>query len=396
MMYQRKQYQILKSRIPEPRKFIQVVVGPRQIGKTTMVKQVLKDCDIPFLHFAADNVPARQTEWISDCWDTARARMRMEGAKEFLLVIDEVQKIDQWSEAVKKEWDADTWNDMPLKVILLGSSRVMLEKGLTESLDGRFELIRMTHWSYDEMHEAFGMSLDEYIYYGGYPGAVSLISDVERWQNYIGSAIVDATINKDILQNNIVMKPALLRQTFELGATYSSRELSLTKMLGQLNDAGNTTTLASYLDLLSGAGMLTGMQKYAHDEARKRASAPKFQVYNNALRSIYSDMPLEQAMANPKAWGVYFESAIGAHIVSHAFTDGYKAYYWRDANKEVDYVIQKKNKVLAIEVKSNNEKDNEGLHEFRNRFNPYATIVVGKAGITAEEFLGNSPLIYLQ
>ena len=394
-MYHRSQYDVLMSRLAEPRQFIQVVVGPRQIGKTTLVKQVLQACHLPYLHFSADNVPAQQTGWISDCWETARARMKAENTAEFLLVIDEIQKISQWSEAVKKEWDADNWNDVNLRVILLGSSRVLLEKGLTESLLGRFEEIRMSHWSFSEMRDAFGLSLEEYIYYGGYPGAVPLLSDNERWENYVGSSIIDATINKDILQNNVISKPALLRQTFELGAAYSSRELSLTKMLGYLTDAGNTTTLASYLQLLSSAGMLMGIQKFAYDEARKRASAPKFQVYNNALRTIYTNQSLQAAMADTKSWGMFFESAIGAHILCHAFTDNYRVFYWRDGNAEVDYVLQKKDRIVAIEVKSNNEATNKGLQEFRARFHPHATIVVGKAGIPAETFLSQSPTIYL-
>lgn len=394
-MYHRSQYDVLMSRLAEPRQFIQVVVGPRQIGKTTLVKQVLQACHLPYLHFSADNVPAQQTGWISDCWETARARMKAENTAEFLLVIDEIQKISQWSEAVKKEWDADNWNDVNLRVILLGSSRVLLEKGLTESLLGRFEEIRMSHWSFSEMRDAFGLSLEEYIYYGGYPGAVPLLSDNERWENYVGSSIIDATINKDILQNNVITKPALLRQTFELGAAYSSRELSLTKMLGYLTDAGNTTTLASYLQLLSSAGMLMGIQKFAFDEARKRASAPKFQVYNNALHTIYTNQSLQAAMADTKSWGMFFESAIGAHILCHAFTDNYRVFYWRDGNAEVDYVLQKKDRIVAIEVKSNNEATNKGLQEFRTRFHPHATIVVGKAGIPAETFLSQSPTIYL-
>ena len=394
-MYHRSQYDVLMSRLAEPRQFIQVVVGPRQIGKTTLVKQVLQACHLPYLHFSADNVPAQQTGWISDCWETARARMKAENTAEFLLVIDEIQKISQWSEAVKKEWDADNWNDVNLRVILLGSSRVLLEKGLTESLLGRFEEIRMSHWSFSEMRDAFGLSLEEYIYYGGYPGAVPLLSDNERWENYVGSSIIDATINKDILQNNVITKPALLRQTFELGAAYSSRELSLTKMLGYLTDAGNTTTLASYLQLLSSAGMLMGIQKFAYDEARKRASAPKFQVYNNALHTIYTNHSLQAAMADTKSWGMFFESAIGAHILCHAFTDNYRVFYWRDGNAEVDYVLQKKDRIVAIEVKSNHEATNKGLQEFRARFHPHTTIVVGKAGIPAETFLSQSPTIYL-
>ena len=371
-MYHRSQFDVLMSRLEEPRKFIQVIVGPRQVGKTTLVKQVLQACRLPYLHFSADNVPAQQTGWISDCWETARARMKAEQSSDFLLVIDEIQKISQWSEAV------------------------LLEKGLTESLHGRFEEIRMSHWSFSEMRDAFGLTLEQYIYYGGYPGAADLLADAERWENYVGSSIIDATINKDILQNNVITKPALLRQTFELGAAYSSRELSLTKMLGQLTDAGNTTTLASYLQLLSSAGMLMGIQKFAFDEARKRASAPKFQVYNNALRTIFANQSLQAAVADPKAWGAYFESAIGAHIVCHAFTDNYRVFYWRDGNDEVDYVIQKKDRVVAIEVKSNNEASNKGLQSFRARFHPHATLVVGKAGIPAETFLSQSPAIYFR
>lgn len=390
-MYKRIEFNILARRVAEPRRFIQVVVGPRQVGKTTLVKQVLDECAVPHLHFSADNVPASGSSWIADCWDTARARMAAGKEKEFLLVIDEIQKIAQWSEVVKREWDADTWNGVGLKVILLGSSRVLLEKGLSESLAGRFEEIRMTHWSYKEMNDAFGMSLDEYVFYGGYPGAVGLTDDADRWENYIGSAIVDATINKDILQNQVVTKPALLRQAFELGSSYSSRELSLNKLMGELQDAGNTTTLSSYFRMLSDSGMLTTLHKFAVNQARKRASAPKFQVYNNALRAIYNDYSFAQALENRRIWGMYFESAIGAHIVCRAFTDRYDAYYWRDGNNEVDYVIQKKDKVVAIEVKSNDESSSVGIEAFKKKFNPYRVVVVGKNALPAEEFLSINP-----
>lgn len=390
-MFIRKKFGLLKSRIEEPRRFIQVIVGPRQIGKTTLVKQVLETVKIPFHHVSADNVPATQTSWVSEMWDTARSKMKMGGYAEFLLIIDEIQKIRGWSEVVKKEWDNDYFNNVNLKVVLLGSSRVMLEKGLADSLAGRFEEIRMSHWTFPEMQEAFGMSLEQYIYYGGYPGAAPLINDYDRWSQYIESAIVDATINKDILQNNVVSKPSLLRQTFELGSVYSSQELSLTKLIGQLQDAGNTTTISSYLKLLSDAGILTGLQKFANDAARKRASAPKFQVYNNALRNIYTDLTLEQAAIQPKEWGRYFESAIGAHIVSQAFVDRYDVYYWRDGNDEVDYILQKKNKIIAIEVKSNHERHTSGLEKFKDKFHPDNILLVGPEGMSAEDFLSTSP-----
>lgn len=391
-MYKRQQYQIIKSRLEEPRRFLQVVLGPRQIGKTTVVKQVLNDLGAPFRLFSADNVPATQTSWIADCWNTIRTQMRVENRQSFVLAIDEIQKIKNWSEAVKKEWDADTFDDVDIKVILLGSSRVLLEKGLSDSMMGRYEEIRMTHWSYPEMRDAFGMTLEQYMFFGGYPGAAPLIGDEDRWGQYISGSIIDATINKDILYDTPIGKPALLRQTFELGASYSGEIVSLTKMVGSLQDAGNTTTLAGYLNLLGDSGLLTGIQKFAVDHSRQRASAPKFQVYNNALKNIFASHTFTEAAADSKAWGRIFESAIGAHIVSNAFIGGYEVFYWRERDKEVDYILKKKSRVVAIEVKSNSRATNAGLEEIRRMYDPYATMVVGDGGMKAEDFLSISPV----
>ncbi|MGM9786743.1 MAG: ATP-binding protein [Candidatus Cryptobacteroides sp.] len=270
-------------------------MGPRQVGKSTLVKQVVHALDIPCIFYTADAVPATQLNWIGDCWNAARAKMRIEGLRELILVIDEIQKINGWSEVVKKEWDTDTFHDINLKVILLGSSRVMLDKGLSDSLQGRFERIILSHWSFAEMRDAFGFSLDQFVYYGAYPGAAGLIGDEDRWRDYVTGSIVDATINKDILVNERISKPALLRQAFELSSAYSGMELSLTKMIGQMQDAGNTTTISGYLNLLSQAGLVCGLNKYAADLARKRNSVPKHQVYNNALKNIYCDKPFETA-----------------------------------------------------------------------------------------------------
>lgn len=283
-MYKRSEYQVIKRRLEERRRFIQVVMGARQIGKSTVVKQVLKDIDIPYQFFSADNVPATNSAWISNCWAAVRSLKESKKLESIILVIDEIQKISNWSEVVKKEWDDDTFYDRDIKVLLLGSSRVLLEKGLSESLAGRFEEIRMGHWSYQEMRECFGYSLDQYIFYGGYPGAAVLVDDYDRFQQYIQSSIIEATINKDILMDTPISKPALLRQTFELGAAYSGNLLSLNKMLGTLQDAGNTATLAGYVNLLDESGLLCGLQKFSVDMARRKASIPKFQVYNNALK----------------------------------------------------------------------------------------------------------------
>lgn len=386
-MYKRAEYQVIKERLEEPRKFIQVVMGPRQVGKSTVVKQVLQDLDIPFQQFSADNVPATNTAWVSNCWAAVRSLKESKGFESIILVIDEIQKISNWSEVVKKEWDDDTFHDRNIKVLLLGSSRVLLEKGLSESLGGRFEEIRMTHWSYPEMKECFGFTLDQFLFYGSYPGAAELINDPDRWEQYIQSAIIDATINKDILMNTPISKPALLRQTFELGASYSGELLSLTKMLGSLQDAGNTVTLTGYINLLDESGLLCGLQKYSIDTARRRASIPKFQVYNNALKMVYNPHTFDQAIMDRKGWGRIFESGIGAWIVSQAFVHRLEVFYWRDRNDEVDFILRKKGTVIAVEVKSNAEKNTNGLAIFREKFNPNAAFIVGDGGIPAEEFL---------
>ncbi len=386
-MYKRAEYQIIKKRLEEPRKFIQVVMGARQIGKSTVVKQVLKDLDLPYQFYSADNVPASNTAWISDCWETVRSLKRNNGWESAILVIDEIQKIPDWSEAVKKEWDDDSFNDKNIKVLLLGSSRVLLEKDLSESLAGRFEEIRMSHWSYAEMRDCFGWSLDRYIFYGGYPGAASLADDEDRFRQYIQSSIIDATINKDILMDTPIGKPALLRQTFELGAAYSGELLSLNKMLGSLQDAGNTSTLSGYLNLLAESGLLCGLQKYSIDLARRRASIPKLQVYNNALKMVYSPMTFDQAILDRRSWGRTLESGIGACLVSQAFVHRFDVFYWRERNDEVDFILRKKNSSVAIEVKGNAEKRTAGLEKFRELFKPTSSFIVGDGGIKAEEFL---------
>jgi predicted AAA+ superfamily ATPase len=386
-MYKRSEFQTIKSRLEEPRKFIQVVMGPRQVGKSTVVKQVLQELDMSYQFFSADNVPASNGAWISNCWSTVRSLMESNRWEQVVLIIDEIQKIRNWSEVVKKEWDDDTFHDRNIKVLLLGSSRVLLEKGLSESLAGRFEEIRMSHWTFREMQECFNVSLTQYLFYGGYPGAASLISDDDRFQQYIQSAIIDASINKDILMDTPISKPALLRQTFELGTAYSGSILSLNKMLGSLQDAGNTATLASYIHLLDESGLLCGLQKYSIDMARRKASIPKLQVYNNALSRVFHPMTFDQSIRDRKVWGRIFESGIGAYLVTQAFVHRFEVFYWRDRNDEVDFVLRKKGSVVAIEVKSNAEKNTSGLEKFRQIFSPKHSFIVGDAGIRPEDFL---------
>lgn len=388
--YIRNQYNILRERIGEPRKFMQVLAGPRQVGKSTLVQQVLKDVTLPYTLVNADGINHEDTDWIRRVWESVRINMQLQHEEEHLLVIDEVQKIDNWSEAVKAEWDKDSYEGRNLKVVLLGSSRLLIKKGLTESLAGRFELIRITHWSYAEMRDAFGYTLDQFIYFGGYPGPAKMIGNEKRWRKYIKDSLIAPAIEKDVIMTSNIYKPALMKRTFELGCGYSGELLSLTKMIGQLQDAGNVTTVAGYIDILSQCALLCGLQKYANDDSRKYNSIPKFQVFNNALLTTYKGRTFLQDRLDTDAWGRWVESAVGAYLVSQAEELEYKVYYWRERSDEVDFIVVSDNITLAIEVKSGRRKMNSGLPKFTEAFHPTRSFVVGTGGIPLETFLSSN------
>ena len=391
-MFERPHLKAIMARIEEPRKFIQVIVGPRQVGKTTLITQLLSQVTLANLYESADAVASVNTTWLQQVWETARFRMRASGANEFLLVIDEIQKVGNWSEIVKQQWDRDTLEGVNIKLILLGSSRLLIQKGLTESLAGRFETIHLGHWSFFEMEAAFGWDLNRYIYFGGYPGSASLIGDEERWKNYIRDSLIETTISKDILMLTRVDKPALLKRLFEVGCLYSGQILSYTKIMGQLQDAGNTTTLANYLKLLADCGLLGGLDKFAGDIVRKKGSSPKFQVFNNALLTAQRTGLYDNASANPEWWGRLVESAVGTHLINQAVTGRYQVYYWREGNREVDFILEKEGKVIALEVKSGIRADQSGLQVFSERFHPERILLVGTGGVPVEEFLKSSPV----
>ena len=391
MGFERKYLSILEERIFAPRKFIQALTGPRQVGKTTLVKQLIEKTGIPCLYVSADNVPVVSNVWVEQQWEAARIKLRTTGAKEFLLIIDEIQKINNWSETVKFHWDSDTFNNINIKVILLGSSGLMLQKGLSESLAGRFELLIMPHWSFLEMHECFGFTEDQYAWFGGYPGPADMIGDEERWKDYVKNALIESTISKDILMLNRIEKPALMRQVFELGVAYSSQILSFNKMLGQLQEAGNTTTISHYLRILDTAGLLSGIPKYYAEKYRQKTSSLKWQVKNMALYSAISDLAFEQILQDTTKWGRVIESVIGAHLINFSGQGKYQIYYWRDRNDEVDFVLKKGEMLIGIEIKSGITKPTSGMFAFKKKFNPHKVLLIGTSGLHWKEFLKINP-----
>ena len=387
--YRRPHAAILAKRLAEPRRFIQVVAGPRQVGKTTAVHQVLAAAHVAFHFASADEPTLRGSDWIETQWDAARLLAATRAKKKSVLVLDEIQKVPDWSETVKRLWDEDTRAGRSLHVVLLGSSPLLIARGLTESLAGRFELAHFPHWTFGEMREAFGWSLDQFIYFGGYPGAATLIAEPARWTRYIADSLIETSVSRDVLLMTRVDKPALLRRLLDLACRYSGKILSYTKMLGQLQDAGNTTTLAHYLDLLAGAGMVCGLQKFAGDAARQRGSSPKLQVYNTALLSATAGLSFDEARADHEFWGQLVESAVGAHLANAAAAGGIRLFYWRDGDREVDFVVQQGRRTVAIEVKSARApRLHAGTAAFRAAFKTHRAIVVGGGGgESVEKFL---------
>ena len=397
--YRRPIYEEILERAHETRQFIQVLAGPRQVGKTTVARQVMAAIGIPG-HFASADAPdPEDVGWIYTQWQIGRQAARNGGRAGALLILDEVQKIRDWSDVVKQLWDEDTSSGLPLRVMLLGSAPLLVRQGLSDSLAGRFEVVRVTHWTYAEMRDAFGWDLDTYLFYGGYPGAAGLIKRHERWEQYILDSIVETNLSRDILMLNRVEKPALLRQLFRLACSYSGQVLSYTKMLGTLTDAGNTVTLAHYLELLGGAGMVTGVGKYSGSAVRRRASSPKLLALNTALVSATARTTFERARADHAFWSRLVETAVGAQLWAYADPD--ELTWWREGNDDVDWVIRPgkllrdSDAPVAIEVRTGHPRGSRGSLAFTKGHRGARSLLVGEGGIPVEDFLSSHPGAWL-
>lgn len=393
-MYRRPLYQKIMERVRDQRHFIQVLAGPRQVGKTTLAHQIRDAISCPSHYAAADGYSLRDTAWIKHQWEIGRQiAKKSQDPLGALLILDEIQKIPQWSDVVKQLWDEDTAHHLDLKVMILGSSSLLIQTGLGESLAGRFETIPISHWLFEECRDAFNWTLEQYIYFGGYPAAASLIKNEDRWASYVLDSLIETSISRDIMLMTRVHKPALLRRVFELGCLCSGSVVSYQKMLGQLQDAGNAATLAHYLELLEGVGLLAGVQKFSFDATHLKASSPKLQVLNTALATVQGSLSFEETRKDPELWKKRIECAIGAHLINSYFGTRTEIFYWKEGNRLIDFIIRKDRNLVVININNAHKGRNiQGIETFKAKYEPTKILFVGEGDIPVEDFL-SKPLV---
>ena len=389
------------------------VTGPRQTGKTILVRQAFEELEregTPCWYVAVDDpssgasspghfadsgvlIPGRPrgVEWLVATWERARA-VAERSPQGLVMALDEIQGIPEWSNVVKGLWDRDRRTGCPLRVVIMGSAPWAMLTGIHESLAGRFDPFPVAHWSLEEMQRAFGVTLDEYLFFGGYPGAASHMRDITRWREYIRHAIVAPVVGRDILSLTRVDKPSLMHALMDLAPEYSGQVISYIKLQGHLKDAGNTTTLARYLDLLSDAGLVAGLQKHSAKLHLARRSSPKLNVLNTAIMAATYPYPLARGRDDGAFWGRLCESAVGAHLHNTIASDGTMSLrYWREGAHEVDFVLASGRDLVAIEVKSGRRRKRAaGLPAFKVSFPGAKGFVVGTGGIPFNEFLSET------
>ena len=372
---------VLKNRMP----VFQALTGPRQVGKTTIADQVMKKLPFPSVYATADSPLPPGPEWIETNWRLAQVecdRYR----KPVILVLDEIQKVRGWSETLKYYWDQGRRSNYDIRLLVLGSSALLLQEGLTESLSGRFLLHRCMHWSFKECADAFGWNMRQWLYFGGYPGAAAFVKDEQQWKRYVSDSLIETVLARDVFQMSRIAKPALMRHLFALSATFPSQIFSYNKMLGQLQDAGNTTTLAHYLKLLESAFLVSGIEAYSKGQVRKRGSSPKLILWNNALINALSTKRFRDAVGDSAWWGRLVANAVGAHLCNSLSGVEYTITYWRKGDREVDFVVTRGSKSWAIEVKGGRTGKLSGLEHFRRIYPESNALLVGEGGIPLEKF----------
>ncbi len=367
----------LHRRISEENGLIQVLIGPRQVGKTTSVLRLIEDnYKDKSVYVSADKVFNSDAPWLSQQWHQASSENK-------ILFVDEIQKCENWAEVIKKLYDETKRSKKLFQCILLGSSSLEIQKGLTESLTGRFQLTRAYHWNYQESNEAYGLNFQQYLKYGGYPGSYSF-KDADEWADFVTNSIVGTVIEKDILQYQSVKSPALFRQAFEILIGYPAQEVSYTKILGQIQDRGNVELVKNYIHLYEGAFLIKALEKFSSKTVKTKASSPKILPLAPCFfqLTVLDDYKTDEL-------GRVFELIVGAQLVR----TNEQLYYWREGKYEVDYVLKKGRNIWAIEVKSGKSSRSKGLEAFKKKYAKSVLITITQENYFEFE---KSPMEYLE
>lgn len=384
--FQRQVVQAVLDALKNRKNLLQIITGPRQVGKTVAAQQIAQQWPGETILVSADSPLPPGPEWLRAQWERARRTAQPDKTGQTLLIVDEIQKVKGWSEEVKSLWDQNLVDEPGIKVLLLGSSSLLLQQGLTESLAGRFFLHRCPHWEFSEMAAVFSFNLDQWLYFGGYPGAAEFAEDESRWAAYVTDSLIETVLTKDVLQMQTVAKPALLRHLFFLSCGSPAQILSYNKMLGQLHDAGNTTTLAHYVKLLETAFLLSGLELFKRGRLKRRGSSPKLVIWNNALINAVSGGGLISSRDDFSWWGRLVENAVGAYLLNFFTGRPVKLYYWRERGFEVDFVIETPRRLWALEVKSGRVGKIPGLAKFIRQYPDAEPLIIGSGGIPLAEF----------
>ncbi len=392
-MFKRTITTTIVNRLSEKRKFIQIILGPRQVGKSTAIRQATKELPYPHVYALADLPVPPDHAFIAQHWNEARKEAK--GGKKVVLVLDEIQKVTGWSNIVKKFWDEDTHEGQNIQVVLLGSSALMIQKKLPESLAGRFEIIRFPHWSYPECQKAFGCNLEDYLFYGGYPGGYELIHDETRWKQFVTDSLIETAITRDIMILADVQKPVLLRKLLYIGCEYGGQIVSYGKILGDLNDAGSKITLMNYQKYLESAFLMGALQAWKGSGIYRQKSMPKWLPLNTALMTALSAKSKKEMMNDKKVYGRLAEVAIGAYLYNQSMIKGYEVYYWREDQDEIDFVVRYGEKLLGIEVKTGFEYGGKAFGIFQKKYPKARILLVGEYGVNIEKFLSTPIETYI-
>lgn len=366
----------LKKRISEPAPSrIQILTGPRQVGKTTLLLDLARSTKIASRYLALDAPEASIPGWWDRQWELI---LQVAGEKKVLLLLDEVQFLPDWTRVVKSAVDQIYRMKIPVHIIATGSSALKVGAGAKETMAGRFERLAICHWAPSDIQKAFRLTPKEavtrYLRFGGFPGGMNLISDLQRWRAYIRDSIMEPAIGRDLIHAEKIRKPSLFRQVFGICTKYPSEIVSLGKIGGALLEEGTLDTISQYLEILQEAYLVAPIRKFSRKEIRRRASPPKLIPLSNAFLAASGHENLPTHQSDPQAWGRWVETACIAFLINSGLT----VHYWREEPFEVDVVVENADGEWAIEIKSGafSGGDLRGLFEFCKKFPSFTPIVI--------------------